>query len=181
MILSDHGNGVISHVQCGFNYFNPHGHDGSQEQRHTISIVGSRGSMGLVGYDWDPRGVDFATQKQPNYQRHQTDKGDYVWEQGASLVAECMATGRRAPLPPENVDRKRSSPSGARALNSRAKTAASRAGRGAPRAALFLPEVSERPVERPVIVERGVGQPRHGTAGPPSSAPDDGRPWDRRS
>jgi predicted dehydrogenase len=94
MILLDHGGGVISHVQCGFNYFNPHGHDGSQEQRHTISIVGSQGSMGLVGYDWDPRGVDLATQKQPNYQRHQTDKGDYVWEQGAALVAECLATGR---------------------------------------------------------------------------------------
>jgi predicted dehydrogenase len=94
MVLLDHGNGVLSHVQCGFNYFNPHGHDGSQEERHTISIVGSEGSMGLVGYDWAPQGVDLATQKQPAYQRHQTDHGDYVWEQGASLVAECLATGK---------------------------------------------------------------------------------------
>src|SRR5207302_10611126 len=28
MVLMDHGNGVISHMQSGFNYFNPHGHDG---------------------------------------------------------------------------------------------------------------------------------------------------------
>jgi predicted dehydrogenase len=94
MILLDHGKGVISHIQCGFNYFNPHSHDGSHEQRHTISIVGSRGSMGLVGYDWDPRGVDLATQGQPNYQRHETDNRGFVWEQGAALVAECLATGR---------------------------------------------------------------------------------------
>src|SRR6185436_8975406 len=50
MVLMDHGGGLISHVQSGFNYFNPHGHDGSKEVRHTISIVGSRGYMGLVGY-----------------------------------------------------------------------------------------------------------------------------------
>ena len=35
MVLMDHGNGVISHVQSGFNYFNPHGHDGRKETRHT--------------------------------------------------------------------------------------------------------------------------------------------------
>jgi predicted dehydrogenase len=94
MILLDHGRGVISHVQCGFNYFNPHGHDGSKEDRQTISIVGSDGSMGLVGYDWEPQGVDLATRKQPLYQRSQTERGDYVWQQGASKVAECLATGK---------------------------------------------------------------------------------------
>src|SRR5215475_14313775 len=35
MVLMDHGNGLISHVQSGFNYFNPHGHDGTEEQRQT--------------------------------------------------------------------------------------------------------------------------------------------------
>ncbi|MFO0845755.1 MAG: hypothetical protein U0797_25780 [Gemmataceae bacterium] len=55
MVLMDHGGGLISHVQSGFNYFNPHGHDGRKEQRHTVSIVGTTGYMGLVGYDWEPR------------------------------------------------------------------------------------------------------------------------------
>ena len=64
MVLMDHGSGVLSNVQSGFNYFNPHGHDGRNETRHTISIVGSRGYMGLVGYDWAPLGVDLATKNE---------------------------------------------------------------------------------------------------------------------
>ena len=35
-----------------------------------------------------------ATHQQPEYQRHETDKRGYVWEQGAALVAECLATGK---------------------------------------------------------------------------------------
>lgn len=102
MVLLDHG-GAISHVQCGFNYFNPHGHDGSEEGRHTITIVGSSGGMGLVGYDWAPQGVDLATREHPAYERHAGDAGDYVWQQGASLAAECLATGSETLFTPEHA------------------------------------------------------------------------------
>jgi predicted dehydrogenase len=94
MLLLDHGQGVISHVQSGFNYFNPHGHEGRNESRHTIQIIGSQGYMGLVGYDWEPLGVDLATQQHPELTRHQTDAQGYLWQQGAALAAECLSTGR---------------------------------------------------------------------------------------
>jgi predicted dehydrogenase len=103
MVLLDHGRGVISHVQCGFNYFNPHGHDGSQERRHTVTVVGTAGSMGLVGYDWEPLGVDLAIRDRPAYQRHATDKGGYLWQQGAALAAECLATGKELLVTPEHA------------------------------------------------------------------------------
>ena len=103
MVLMDHGDGVISHVQSGFNYFNPHGHDGSKEQRHTLTIVGTTGSLGLVGYDWEPRGVDVATEKEPAFKRHATDKGDFVWQMGASLAAESLATGKELLITPEHA------------------------------------------------------------------------------
>lgn len=103
MVTLDHGNGAFSHTQCGFNYFNPHGHDGSQEQRHTITIVGTKGCLGLVGYDWGPLGVDLATSDAPSFQRHVADAGDYVWQQGASLAAECLRTGRELPIKPEHA------------------------------------------------------------------------------
>ncbi|QDT74149.1 Gfo/Idh/MocA family protein [Lacipirellula limnantheis] len=94
LVLLDHGDAKISCVQCGFNFFNPHGHEGKSESRHTVSIYGSRGSMGLVGYDWEPLGVDVATEARPEYERRATDAKGYVWQQGASEVAECLATGK---------------------------------------------------------------------------------------
>ncbi|MDX1963488.1 MAG: Gfo/Idh/MocA family oxidoreductase [Pirellulales bacterium] len=103
MVLMEHNNGLISHVQSGFNYFNPHGHDGSQEQRHTVTIVGSKGHMGLVGYDWAPQGVDLATEDQPQPQRHATDAGDFVWQMGASLAARTLATGENLLITPEHA------------------------------------------------------------------------------
>jgi predicted dehydrogenase len=103
MVLLDHGGGVLSHVQCGFNFFNPYGHEGSKEQRHTLAIFGSTGYMGLVGYDWEPLGVDMATEKAPEYQRLVKDAEGYVWQQGASMICECLATGKEPPMTPEHA------------------------------------------------------------------------------
>jgi len=103
MVLMDHGNGIISHVQSGFNYFNPHGHEGSKETRHTISIVGSQGFMGLVGYDWEPLGVDLATKDSPLMERHVTDPQGYIWQQGAVLAAECLVNGKELLVTPEQA------------------------------------------------------------------------------
>jgi predicted dehydrogenase len=103
MLLLDHGQGVISHVQSGFNYFNPHGHDGKGEQRHTITIVGSGGFMGLVGYDWAPLGVDVATLQQPKMERQVTDAKGYIWQLGGALAAECLSTGRELLVTPEQA------------------------------------------------------------------------------
>ena len=103
MVLMDHGNGVLSHVMSGFNYFNPHGHHGKDETRYTVSIVGTEGFMGLVGYDWEPQGVDVATRAQPAVARVATDAKGYVWQQGAALAAESLATGRQLRVTPEHA------------------------------------------------------------------------------
>jgi predicted dehydrogenase len=103
MVLMDHGRGVISHVQSGFNYFNPHGHDGGEESRHTIRIAGSHGFMGLVGYDWAPLGVDLATKDAPVLERHETDPKGHLWQQGAALAAECLVTGKELLVTPEHA------------------------------------------------------------------------------
>ena len=103
MVLLDHGRGVISHVQSGFNYFNPHGHDGSGEKRHTIQVTGSRGYVGLVGYDWAPQAVEWATVDHPQLVKESTDPGGYLWQQGAALAAECLATGKELLATPEQA------------------------------------------------------------------------------
>jgi predicted dehydrogenase len=93
MLLIDHGDAVFSHIQSGYNYFASDGHSG-QTERHTIDIIGSKGHMHLVGYDWAPHGVDLATADHPDMERHETDPRGYVWQWGASYIAEHLATGR---------------------------------------------------------------------------------------
>jgi predicted dehydrogenase len=94
MVVMDHGNNTLSHVQCGFNYFDPYGHTGTGQQNHTISVWGTKGNLGLVGYDWAPFGVDLATIDNEEPARFAVDPGTYVWQEGASLIAEALATGK---------------------------------------------------------------------------------------
>lgn len=93
MVLMEHASGALSHVQSGFNYFDPYGHEGSGQDKPTISIWGTTGNMQLIGYDWAPTGVDMATEGNEKTQRFATDTGSFVWQQGASYISETMANG----------------------------------------------------------------------------------------
>jgi predicted dehydrogenase len=93
MLMIDHGNAVFSHIQSGFTYYAPDGHGGKTE-RYTIDIIGSKGHMHLVGYDWAPHGVDLVTADKPQMERQVVDPGGYVWQWGASYIAEHLATGK---------------------------------------------------------------------------------------
>jgi predicted dehydrogenase len=103
MVLMDHGKGVISHVQSGFNYFNPSGHDGKEEGLKTITLHGSKGNMSLLGYDWAPQSVFLATEADEKGRRYAEDPQGYVWQNGASTVCECLATGKEPPFTPEHA------------------------------------------------------------------------------
>ncbi len=91
MVIMQHANGTLSHMQCGFNYFDPYGHEGEGQDKPTISIWGTKGNMNLIGYDWAPFGVDMASVDNEKTIRYATDTDSYVWEQGASVIAESMA------------------------------------------------------------------------------------------
>jgi predicted dehydrogenase len=103
MVLLDHGHGVLSHIECGFNYFNPDDHAYAGQDHHTLSVTGRQGLMKLAGYDWGPHAVDLSTAREPKFKRHADAKHDYVWENGASLCAECLATGKEPLFTPEHA------------------------------------------------------------------------------
>lgn len=103
MIIMEHANGVLSHVQCGFNYFDPYGHGGTGQDRHTISIWGSKGNMGLVGYDWAPFGVDLSTVDSPTPVRQVPDPGNYVWQEGATVIAASLLEKNEPLISPEHA------------------------------------------------------------------------------
>jgi predicted dehydrogenase len=94
MVLMEHASGALSHVQCGFNYFDPYGHEGEGQEKPTITIYGSKGNMHLIGYDWSPFGVDMATTENEKTVRFVTDTGTYVWEQGASVISESLISAK---------------------------------------------------------------------------------------
>lgn len=92
-VIMEHANGILSHVMCGFNYFDPYGHEGKGQDKPTIQIWGSHGNMGLVGYDWAPHGVDLVTHENEKPERFEKDPGTYVWQEGATVIAESMVKG----------------------------------------------------------------------------------------
>ncbi len=90
MIIMEHANHVLSHVQCGFNYFDPHGHEGKGQTQSTIRIWGDHGNMGMVGYDWAPFGVELSTSWEEPPKVFEEDTKGYVWQEGASVIAEAL-------------------------------------------------------------------------------------------
>lgn len=91
MIIMEHEKGILSHIECGFNYFDPYGHMGKGQEKATISLYGSHGNMHMVGYDWAPGGVDLSTMDHPVPQRFVPDAEGYVWQEGASDISKHMA------------------------------------------------------------------------------------------
>lgn len=91
MLILEHEKGVLSHIECGFNYFDPYGHLGKGQEKATVSLYGSEGNMHLVGYDWAPNGVDLSTKAHPAPQRFVPDAEGYVWQEGASDISRHMA------------------------------------------------------------------------------------------
>ena len=91
-ILMEHPNNVLSHVMCGFNFFDPHGHEAGNQTLHSIQIYGDAGNMRLIGYDWETNGVIMDTSPDEPPKLVSTDKGGYVWQEGATKVGESLVT-----------------------------------------------------------------------------------------
>ncbi|MDH6305443.1 putative dehydrogenase [Parabacteroides sp. PF5-5] len=90
MILMEHDKGVLSHIQCGFNYHDPYGHAGTGQSKSTISLYGSEGNMHMIGYDWAPGGVEITTMKDKAPRIVEKDTKGYVWPEGASDISKHM-------------------------------------------------------------------------------------------
>lgn len=102
-ILLEHRSGALSSVMSSFHYFDPHGHGGRGQDKPTVSLWGNGGSAHLIGYDWEPLGVDIATRANPQVARVSTDPGGYRWAMGATHVAESLAAGTRPRIPVEHT------------------------------------------------------------------------------
>lgn len=103
MVIMEHPKGVLSHMQCGFNYFDPHGHGGKGQTQSTIRVWGDYGNMGMIGYDWEPGGVEIATSWTEPPKLVEEDTKGYVWQEGASVIAESLVKGTEPRIAAEHA------------------------------------------------------------------------------
>ena len=89
-VLMEHDNGVISHMMCGFNFFDPHGHEATNQTLHSIQVYGDSGNMRLIGYDWEPKAVVLDTSWSEPPVSHQQDAEGYQWQEGATNTGESL-------------------------------------------------------------------------------------------
>ncbi len=102
-ILMEHENGVLAHVMCGFNYYDPHGHEGAEQTLHTIQIYGDKGNLRLIGYDWEPNGVYLDNEERQKTTPEVTDAEGYVWQEGATVTGEALIDQREPRINTEHA------------------------------------------------------------------------------
>jgi len=87
-LILDHGNTAYSVTQTGFVY-------GTQRNDWTIQLIGTEGAMTMAGYAWDPGEVRvYQGDHMSNTGRWETvqqEPQEYVWQGGATYIAECLA------------------------------------------------------------------------------------------
>ena len=92
-LLLEHDKNIISHVMCGFNYFDPHGHEAKGQSLHSIQIYGDLGNMRLIGYDWETSGVMLDTSWTEPPKLYATESEGYEWQEGARVTGESIIKG----------------------------------------------------------------------------------------
>ncbi|MCC6446183.1 MAG: Gfo/Idh/MocA family oxidoreductase [Armatimonadetes bacterium] len=94
LVLLDHGNAVFSCVGTGFTF-------GPYREEATVEVIGTRGSVNLLGWDWQPSGVEVLTADGRACLCE--DQQGYKWERGGTHLAECLATGQETLMTPEHA------------------------------------------------------------------------------
>lgn len=102
MLIMNHGNGVLSHVQTAFVYFDGERLPGLERKLYTIDVMATKGVMHMQGWDWGPSGVDVAFQGESVLETFCKEPGKYDWVGGASYVAECLLTDQPSLITPEH-------------------------------------------------------------------------------
>ena len=92
-LLLEHDKNIISHVMCGFNYFDTHGHEAKGQTLHSIQIFGDHGNMRLIGYDWETTGVVLDNSLTEPAKLYATESEGYEWQEGARVTGESIVKG----------------------------------------------------------------------------------------
>jgi predicted dehydrogenase len=100
-LLLDHGNSVYSVMQTGFVY-------AAQREDWTVQLIGTGGALTMGGYAWEPKEVSIyhgdRVKTPGRWETFAPGKHDpYVWQSGATYIAECLASGEKPQLRGEHA------------------------------------------------------------------------------
>ena len=102
-LLLDFGRGTQAVIQTGFVYPMRSEGGAAYDDRATIELLGTRGTIDWLGYDWEPRGIELRTQNSADPETRATDQQGYTWKNGGSYLACCLAEGRRSLMGAEHA------------------------------------------------------------------------------
>ncbi len=94
-LLLDFGGASYAVIQTGYVYPMYSGHRGVHDDRVTIELVGTRGAINWLGYDWAPKGIEVRTVDSETWDTRAADQQGYTWQCGGSYLARCLATGEK--------------------------------------------------------------------------------------
>lgn len=100
-LLLDHGNTVYSVIQTGFVY-------AAQREDWTVQLIGTAGALTMGGYAWEPESVSLyrgdRVKAPGSWETDRLEQQDpYVWQCGATYIAECLAKGEKPLLQGEHA------------------------------------------------------------------------------
>lgn len=100
-LLLDHGNTEYSVIQTGYVY-------AAQREDWTVQLIGTGGALAMGGYAWEPKEVSIYCGDQVKAPgRWETDllgeQEPYVWQCGATYIAECLAKEEKPRLVGEHA------------------------------------------------------------------------------
>lgn len=97
-LILNHGNAVYSVIQSGFVY-------ATLRQEWTVQITGTEGAMTMGGSAWEPGEVSIyhGDQAKAPGQWETFEQEAYVWQSGATYIAECLAKGEEPVLSGEHA------------------------------------------------------------------------------
>ncbi len=107
ILLMDFGGARFGVVQSGFTFTKvdeSDGHHTSSDPHETsIEVIGTKGSVRFLGYDWAPAGLRVGLSREKGWRTIATNQKGYTWAGGASYLAECLAKGCKPILTGEHA------------------------------------------------------------------------------
>lgn len=102
-LVLDFGQGVQAVIQTGFVYPTFPNRGAAYDDRATIELLGTAGAVNWLGYDWEPHGIELRTEASGRWETRATDQQGYTWKNGGSILARCLAEGKRSLMTAEHA------------------------------------------------------------------------------